>query len=249
LIVPSASQSDGFDAAAIAVDFAAREGEPLGSAALVAQHRLERDLEQVLQDREVEIAGRAGSGRRERHAAVLSELLEAANAGRAAHIADAIILTDFADEAQMPEVDAEALRIGDRIRNERRAECPQRQAVGRPGVGDRRHRQQRTGAGLVLHHDSRLAGEKKGQVSLHQAGIGIDATAGRHANDEIDGSVRARDLRDDGAASDRERDANHTAYTGEDRSAPCTYRHATFHHVKTLTCTSANIHAIAPGGT
>ena len=88
---------------------------------------------------------------------------------------------------------------------------------------------------------------KTRKMPLHETGIGIDTAARRHTDDEIDGGIRAGNLRNGGTAAKREPDANHTADTGEDRSSPRAHRHATFHHdAKTLTCAAADIYDIAP---
>ncbi len=177
------------DAAAISVHLAALESETFGGAARIAEDLLEPDVEQLLQDCKVEVARSAGSGRRKNNIVALGKLREIVYAGFASNVTDTVVLAHFSDEGEMPEVDPEMRGLGNRVGNERGTERAHDQAVGGWAVGDRHHRQQRTGAGLVLHDYGRGARQEAADMPLNETRIGIDAATGRHADDQIHGLV------------------------------------------------------------
>ena len=48
------------------------------------------------------------------------------------------------------------------------------------------------GARHVLHYDRRRTGEKARDMPLHEPRVAIDPTAGRHADNDLDGLVAER---------------------------------------------------------
>ena len=115
------------------------------------------------------------------------QLLPGLDAGAVPGVADAEILADVADPAEVEEVDADLLRHGQRLRDQPGVERVDEGAVGGRGGGGVLHRIEARGARHVLHDDVGIARDVAAEMPRQHARVVIVAAAGREADHDANG--------------------------------------------------------------
>ena len=145
--------------AAIAVERALLDGQPLLGAARDSRDLLDRRVEHLAQRRAVDVVAGGLAGRAEDELLAVHHLVPGLRTPFGAiAVADPVIRRDDADPGIFAEIEIDLVRLHDRLGDQAGIEDGHDRAVLRRGQVEIAHRRQAPGPRHVLHDDGRIAG-------------------------------------------------------------------------------------------